>query len=69
LLRASSARRSAGANERRIYGITDVLSPAQHGEWLGRNVPNAEVVIQQESGHLPDPAVITEHYAWLVRQN
>jgi pimeloyl-ACP methyl ester carboxylesterase len=52
-----------------IYGVTDVLSPAQHGEWLGRNVPNAEVVIQQESGHLPDPAVITERYAWLVRQN
>jgi pimeloyl-ACP methyl ester carboxylesterase len=52
-----------------IYGATDVLSPAQHGEWLGRNVQNAEVVIEEEVGHLPDPSLITERYGWLVRQN
>jgi pimeloyl-ACP methyl ester carboxylesterase len=51
-----------------VYGVTDVLVPRQHGEWLGRNVPNAEVVIEEESGHLPDPAVITERFGWLVRQ-
>jgi len=51
-----------------VYGVTDVLSPRQHGEWLGRNVPNAQVVIEDESGHLPDPAVITERFGWLVQQ-
>ena len=51
-----------------VYGATDVLSPRQHGEWLGRNVPNAQVVIEDESGHLPDPAVITERFGWLVQQ-
>jgi pimeloyl-ACP methyl ester carboxylesterase len=50
-----------------VYGLTDVLVPRQHGEWLGRNVPNAEVVIEEESGHLPDPAVISERYGWLVQ--
>jgi pimeloyl-ACP methyl ester carboxylesterase len=50
-----------------VYGLTDVLVPRQHGEWLGRHIPNAEVVIEEESGHLPDPDVITERYGWLVQ--
>jgi len=25
-------------------------------------------VIEDESGHLPDPAVITERFGWLVQQ-
>jgi pimeloyl-ACP methyl ester carboxylesterase len=50
-----------------VYGVTDVLVPRQHGEWLGRNVANAEVVIEDETGHLPDPAVVAERYGWLVR--
>jgi pimeloyl-ACP methyl ester carboxylesterase len=50
-----------------VYGVTDVLVPWQHGEWLGRNVPDAEVVIEEESGHLPDPAVIAERFGWLVQ--
>jgi pimeloyl-ACP methyl ester carboxylesterase len=50
-----------------VYGLTDVLVPRQHGEWLARTVPGAEVVIEEASGHLPDPAVITERYSWLVR--
>jgi pimeloyl-ACP methyl ester carboxylesterase len=58
-----------GVPTRIVYGVTDVLVPRQHGEWLGRNVPNAEVVIEEEAGHLPDPAVITERYGWLVQRN
>jgi pimeloyl-ACP methyl ester carboxylesterase len=50
-----------------IYGLTDVLVPRQHGEWLARNVPDAEVVVEQEQGHLPDPALVKERYGWLVK--
>jgi pimeloyl-ACP methyl ester carboxylesterase len=49
-----------------MYGLTDVLVPRQHGDWLARNVPNAEVVIDEEAGHLPDSARVTERYRWLV---
>jgi pimeloyl-ACP methyl ester carboxylesterase len=49
-----------------MYGLTDVLVPRQHGDWLARNVPNAEVVIDEEAGHVPDSARVTEHYRWLV---
>lgn len=48
------------------YGLTDVLVPRQHGEWLARNVPNAEVVIEEEGGHLADSARFAEQYSWLV---
>jgi pimeloyl-ACP methyl ester carboxylesterase len=48
------------------YGLTDVLVPRQHGDWLARNVPNAEVVIDEEGGHVADSAHVTEHYRWLV---
>jgi hypothetical protein len=30
-------------------------------------VPNAEVVIEQNQGHLSDPEVVVERYSWLVR--
>jgi pimeloyl-ACP methyl ester carboxylesterase len=49
-----------------IYGSTDVLVPRQHGEWLARNVPNAEVVIEEAKGHIPDPELVVERYTWLV---
>jgi pimeloyl-ACP methyl ester carboxylesterase len=49
------------------YGLTDVLVPRQHGDWLARNVPNAEAVIDEESGHLSDSARIAEQYSWLVQ--
>jgi pimeloyl-ACP methyl ester carboxylesterase len=48
------------------YGLTDVLVPRQHGEWLARNVPGAEVVIDEEGGHIADSAQVSEHYRWLV---
>jgi pimeloyl-ACP methyl ester carboxylesterase len=50
-----------------IYGLTDVLAPRQHGEWLVHNVPNAEVVINEQGGHLPDPNLVTERFGWLVQ--
>ena len=50
-----------------LYGLTDVLVPRQHGEWLAHNVPNAEAVIDEQGGHLPDPNLVTERFAWLVQ--
>jgi pimeloyl-ACP methyl ester carboxylesterase len=49
-----------------MYGLTDVLVPRQHGEWLARNVPDAEAIIDEEAGHLADSARVTERYRWLV---
>jgi pimeloyl-ACP methyl ester carboxylesterase len=50
-----------------IYGLTDVLVPPRHGEWLARNVPNAEVAAEESLGHLPHPDLVTERVGWLVR--
>jgi pimeloyl-ACP methyl ester carboxylesterase len=55
-----------GVPTRVVYGITDVLVPARHGEWLGRNVPNAEVVAEDGLGHLGDPDLLVERVGWLV---
>jgi pimeloyl-ACP methyl ester carboxylesterase len=55
------------APTRVLYGLTDVLVPRQHGEWLAHNVPNAEVVIDEQGGHLPDPKLVTDRFGWLVR--
>ena len=37
------------------YGTNDVLVPAAHGAWLAGNVPGAEVVVDEEAGHLAAP--------------
>lgn len=50
-----------------LYGLNDVLVPRQHGEWLAHNVPNAEAVIDQRGGHMPDPNLVTERFGWLVQ--
>jgi pimeloyl-ACP methyl ester carboxylesterase len=49
-----------------VYGLTDVLVPRGHGEWLARHVPGAEVVVDEEAGHIADPDAIAESYGWLV---
>ena len=49
------------------YGLTDVLVPPQHGEWLAHQVPRADVVIDEHGGHFPDPKLVTERLAWLVQ--
>lgn len=48
------------------YGARDVLVPAAHGAWLGRNVPGAVVVVEEAEGHLGDPDQVTERMRWLV---
>ena len=50
-----------------LYGLTDVLVPRQHGEWLAHNVPGAEAVIDEQGGHMPDPKLVTERFGWLVQ--
>src|SRR4029450_1355801 len=50
-----------------IYGLTDVIVPRQHGDWLARNGPNAEIVIDEGAGHISDAAQVTQHYGWLVQ--
>jgi pimeloyl-ACP methyl ester carboxylesterase len=48
------------------YGARDVLVPAAHGAWLGRNVPGAVVVVEEAEGHLGDPDKVVERMRWLV---
>jgi len=50
-----------------MYGLTDVLVPVGHGEWLARHVPGAEVLIDDDLGHLADPDSIAEEIGWLVQ--
>jgi pimeloyl-ACP methyl ester carboxylesterase len=49
------------------YGITDVLVPRAHGEWLAGHVPGCIVKIDDDAGHLGrDPIEeITEGMRWL----
>jgi pimeloyl-ACP methyl ester carboxylesterase len=56
-----------GVPTRVIYGLTDVLVPAPHGEWLARHVPGAEVVSEESLGHLGDSKLVREHYEWLLQ--
>lgn len=48
------------------YGAHDVLVPAAHGAWLGRNVPGASVVIEHDQGHMGDPDDARDLVRWLV---
>jgi pimeloyl-ACP methyl ester carboxylesterase len=48
------------------YGAKDVLVPAAHGAWLAANVPNAEVVVSDDAGHLTDPDARLGHLAELI---
>jgi pimeloyl-ACP methyl ester carboxylesterase len=34
------------------YGLTDVLVPPAHGEWLAANVPGCIVDVEDTAGHL-----------------
>lgn len=49
------------------YGLTDVLVPPAHGEWLAANVPGCLVKVDGVAGHLgSDPAEeISEQLLWL----
>jgi pimeloyl-ACP methyl ester carboxylesterase len=49
------------------YGMTDVLVPPPHGEWLAANIPGCIVKISDAAGHLgADPEQeIAENARWL----
>ena len=49
------------------YGDSDVLVPRRHGEWLAENVPGAEVVVEQDVGHIGHPDLVAERLSWLVQ--
>ena len=49
------------------YGMTDVLVPPAHGEWLAANVPGCIVKVDDVAGHLganPEEE-IAETAGWL----
>jgi pimeloyl-ACP methyl ester carboxylesterase len=48
------------------YGAGDVLVPVGHGAWLARHVPNANVIIDHEAGHLSTPDEHLERLRSLV---
>jgi pimeloyl-ACP methyl ester carboxylesterase len=50
------------------YGLTDVLCPPAHGEWLAANVPGCVVKINEGAGHMganPEQE-IAENARWLT---
>lgn len=49
------------------YGLTDVLVPRAHGDWLAAHIPGCVVRIDDTAGHLGcDPVdEITENMRWL----
>jgi pimeloyl-ACP methyl ester carboxylesterase len=48
------------------YGANDVLVPATHGEWLGRHIPGAHVIVDDGAGHLSELDKIAPMIHWLV---
>jgi pimeloyl-ACP methyl ester carboxylesterase len=50
-----------------VYGAGDVLVPVQHGEWLAQHIPDAEVVVEEDLGHLGSPELVAERMGWLVQ--
>jgi pimeloyl-ACP methyl ester carboxylesterase len=50
------------------YGLTDVLVPQAHGEWLAANVPGCIVAVDEAAGHLgADPVErIASNARWLT---
>ncbi len=48
------------------YGAGDVLVPAGHGEWLARHVPNANLIVDHDAGHLSTPDEHLERLRLLV---
>lgn len=48
------------------YGLRDVVVPSGHGDWLGRHIPGAEVLVDESVGHLSPTAQIEASIRWLV---
>jgi pimeloyl-ACP methyl ester carboxylesterase len=51
------------------YGLTDVLVPPAHGEWLAANVPGCIVKVDRVAGHMGEnpEEQIAENLRWLSR--
>jgi pimeloyl-ACP methyl ester carboxylesterase len=49
------------------YGARDVIVPAGHGEWLGRHVPGAEVIVDDDAGHFSELDKTIAMLSWLGR--
>jgi pimeloyl-ACP methyl ester carboxylesterase len=49
------------------YGLTDVLVPPAHGDWLAANVPGCLVKVDSAAGHLGEnpEEQIAENLRWL----
>jgi pimeloyl-ACP methyl ester carboxylesterase len=49
------------------YGLTDVLVPPAHGEWIAANVPGCIVKVDEVAGHMgTDPEQeIVDNALWL----
>jgi pimeloyl-ACP methyl ester carboxylesterase len=50
------------------YGLTDVLVPPAHGEWLAANVPGCVVEVETSAGHLganPEEQIASDA-RWLI---
>lgn len=50
-----------------IYGLTDVLTPVAHGQWLARNIPAASAVAEEHLGHVASPELVAERLSWLIQ--
>jgi pimeloyl-ACP methyl ester carboxylesterase len=48
------------------YGAKDVVVPAAHGEWLGRHIPHADVIVDDSAGHLTELDKIAPMISWLA---
>lgn len=48
------------------YGVTDVLVPAAHGEWLVAHVPYAVEDRRADEGHMGDLDKVAERVRWFV---
>jgi pimeloyl-ACP methyl ester carboxylesterase len=48
------------------YGRTDNLVPPAHGDWLAAHIPNPQVHVNEEAGHMGDDATIERELRWLA---
>ena len=48
------------------YGENDVLVPATHGQWLAQHVPDADVRVERDEGHMGNPDKILVRITELV---
>jgi pimeloyl-ACP methyl ester carboxylesterase len=50
-----------------VFGAADVLGPRGHGEWLARHIPGADLVVEDDLGHFPDPERVVDQFRWLAQ--